>query len=160
MIAISMYRNYRTTESDQSSTAKTGTIEMYAPASGSGGSYNNGITETSLSGSDEENKSEGAYSGKTDLAMEISPSGMVTTHHHGISTYLIDDAISPQQSYYPPRFSNYAPDVTSNTFFIEDPAYIDALRKNEYNQQLGSDGSLVATVASSALGEQKSVAFF
>lgn len=56
-------------ESDQSSTSKTGTIEMYAPASGSGGSYNNGVTETSLSGSEEENKSEGAYSGQTDYAM-------------------------------------------------------------------------------------------
>ena len=42
---------------------------MYAPASGSGGSYNNGVTETSIFGSDEENKSEGAYSGQTDFAM-------------------------------------------------------------------------------------------
>lgn len=66
-------------ESDQSSTSKgAGTIEMYAPASGSGGSYNNGVIETSLSGtSDEENKSDRAsspYSGHTDYLMVSIPS--------------------------------------------------------------------------------------
>jgi hypothetical protein len=63
------YFSFTLTESDQASTTKTGAIEMYAPASGSGGSYNNGVTETSIFGSDEENKSEGAYSGQTDFAM-------------------------------------------------------------------------------------------
>lgn len=56
-------------EADGSSTNKPTTIEMYAPASGSGGSYTNGPNETSLSGSDEEKHSEGAYSGHTDYDM-------------------------------------------------------------------------------------------
>jgi len=79
---------------------------MYAPASGSGGSYSNGIAETSLSGaSDEENKSgriSPTYLAETDYAIDILPSGVLTTHHqlhhhhqshNGISTYLIDDNI-------------------------------------------------------------------
>lgn len=58
-------------ETDGSSTNKPATIEMYAPASGSGGSYTNGPNETSLSASDEEKHSEGAYSGQTDYVMVI-----------------------------------------------------------------------------------------
>ncbi|RWS30409.1 nephrin-like protein, partial [Leptotrombidium deliense] len=143
-------------ESDQSSTAKTGTIEMYAPASGSGGSYNNGITETSLSGSDEENKSEGAYSGKTDYAMEISPSGMVTTHHHGISTYLIDDTIASQTNYYPPRFANYGIIIAQLFVKLSIHAHSQHPMKNEYNEHLAtSEASLSAAIAASAMSDQK-----
>lgn len=67
---------------------------MYAPASGSGESYNNGITETSVSGSDEENKSEAAYSGQTDYAMVsvkifVQYLMMLTKHTHTQNTRLI-----------------------------------------------------------------------
>ncbi|XP_074593436.1 nephrin-like isoform X2 [Brevipalpus obovatus] len=144
-------------EADGSSTAKAATIEMYAPASGSGGSYNNGITETSVSGSDEENKSEAAYSGQMDYAMEISATDGVsgnqanirTNVHHGLSTYLIEDTLPHLNTFYQPHgYPNYVnpvgPDVTVNTYFMDDPHYVDAIRKNSYNQHFENTVNLVS----------------
>ncbi|XP_015795288.1 nephrin isoform X3 [Tetranychus urticae] len=107
-------------EADGSSTNKPTTIEMYAPASGSGGSYTNGPNETSLSGSDEEKHSEGAYSGHTDYDMEMNPGDTLNGNqqnihpnihsymhgniHQSLSTYLIDDTLDHVTSYYQPMF--------------------------------------------------------
>jgi len=87
-------------ESDQSSTSKnTGTIEMYAPASGSGGSYNHAATETSLSGSDEENKSD-RFSSHFEYGVDVNGGNHNILSSH--QTYLVDD------HFYPPsvRFSS------------------------------------------------------
>ncbi|XP_053200672.1 nephrin-like isoform X2 [Panonychus citri] len=113
-------------ETDGSSTNKPATIEMYAPASGSGGSYTNGPNETSLSASDEEKHSEGAYSGQTDYVMEINSgipmngnqqsihpnihSYMHGNIHQSLTTYLIDDPLENVKNYYQPQgFSTYVP---------------------------------------------------
>ncbi|XP_015795287.1 nephrin isoform X2 [Tetranychus urticae] len=113
-------RKKRLEEADGSSTNKPTTIEMYAPASGSGGSYTNGPNETSLSGSDEEKHSEGAYSGHTDYDMEMNPGDTLNGNqqnihpnihsymhgniHQSLSTYLIDDTLDHVTSYYQPMF--------------------------------------------------------
>lgn len=96
---------------------------------------------------------------------EISPTGVVTTHHHGLSTYLIDDAISPSQHYPSTRYTNLGklsisvchtilyyilwtvnpmgPDLTSNAYYIDRQSddYASALRKNAYNHQLAGNTS-------------------
>ncbi|XP_054154061.1 nephrin-like isoform X2 [Oppia nitens] len=137
------------TESKTTGSSKT-TMEMYQSSNST--AYHKENNETSLSEEDDENKSQNHdnYSGHTDYEMEISPSGVVTTHSHGISTYLIDDAIAPSQHYPNTRFTSLVspvgPDLTTSTYFIDHPndEYASALRKNAYNQQLAvnSTGSL------------------
>ncbi|CAG2102853.1 unnamed protein product [Medioppia subpectinata] len=135
------------TDSKTTGSSKT-TMEMYQSSNSTG--YHKENNETSLS-EDDENKSQthDNYSGHTDYEMEISPSGVVTTHSHGISTYLIDDAIAPSQHYPTTRFTSLVspvgPDLTTNTYFIDRQSdeYASALRKNAYNQQLAvSPGSV------------------
>lgn len=93
-------------QSDQSSTTKGGTIEMYAPGSGSGGSYNQAVTETSLSGSDDKSDQDGrSSSGQPDFTTELPlPPGLLATTSH--QTYLLDDnfysgRFSADQSFHP-----------------------------------------------------------
>jgi hypothetical protein len=92
-------------ESDQSSTSKnTATMnELSAGGSNGGSNYSHGVTETSLSGSDEENKSDQASSTAdygVDIGHHSSHPGLLSLSSH--QTYLIDD------NFYPPsvRFSN------------------------------------------------------
>lgn len=83
-------------ESDQSSTTKGGTIEMYAPGSGSGGSYNQAVTETSLSGSGSDDRSDqdGRSSGQPDYSADLPlPPGLLPTASQ--QTYLLDDTFYP-----------------------------------------------------------------
>ena len=87
-------------QSDQSSTTKGGTIEMYAPGSGSG-SYNQAVTETSLSGSDDKSDQDGrSSSGQPDFTTDLPiPPGLLATASH--QTYLLDDNFYPSSG----RFS-------------------------------------------------------
>lgn len=95
-------------QSDQSSTTKGGTIEMYAPASASTGSYNQVVTETSLSGSgsDDRNSDQDgrSSSGQPDFSGDVPlPPGLLATASQ--QTYLLDDNFYPTSG----RFSADTP---------------------------------------------------
>ena len=120
------------TEEDAGDSSKTGTIEMYAPGPGS--------QETSLSGSDEENKStppSSSYSAQTVYAMVV-PQTMMANEGHYLSHHPMDyhDSLPPHLHLMPPAHHHHPITPPTSLFIWECLGLMDHIAINRTHSRL------------------------